>query len=185
MRKPALVLLWIFSLVLPIAARDCPPIEVFGEYSFLNIDTRGISSRQSANGWEGGVSMTLDKPLALELEGSGYYTSLNTGTGASGVRDFYLLAGPRINLKQMFVRALFGGDHLSDNIFNQNVLAQGFAAAMGGGIDRRIKGRWSLRASADYLLSRHSVFSSSAITQNNFRVSVGLSYTFGRDSNMH
>ncbi len=185
MRNPALVLLWIVGLVLPLAARDCPPLEVFGEYSFLNIDTRGISSRQSANGWEAGVSMTLDKPLALELEGSGYYTSLTTGIATSRVRDFYLLAGPRINVKQMFVRALFGGDHLTDNVFNENVLAHGFAAAMGGGIDRRIKGRWSFRASADYVLSRHSVFSSSAITQNNFRVSVGLAYTFGRDSNMY
>ncbi|HZR66068.1 MAG TPA: outer membrane beta-barrel protein [Terriglobales bacterium] len=185
MLKSALALLCMVVFAVPAAAQDCPPIEIFGEYSFLSIDTKGISSRQSANGWEAGVAMTLDKYLAVEFEGSGYYTSLTGSTGTSNVRDFYLLAGPRINLKPIFVRALFGGDHLSDNVFNGNVLAQGFAAAIGGGVDRRIKGRWSFRASADYVLSRHSVFSTSAMRQNNFRTSVGLAYTIGRDSSMY
>ncbi len=180
MRKLALIVIGVVFLALPALAEDCAPVEVFSGYSFLSIDTKGVSSRQGANGWEAGLAMRLDKSLAVEFEGSGYYTTYASAAGISNVRDFYLLAGPRVGFKSIFVRALFGGDHLTDNTFSSSVFAHGFAGSIGGGVNRRVAGPWSIRTSVDYVFSRHSVFNSTPFTQNNFRTSVGLSYSFGR-----
>lgn len=180
-RSFALALICVLAGALPALSQDCPPLEIYGGYSFLSLDTKSATARQGANGWEGGVAWSLNRRLAIEFEGSGYYTSYTSLLGTSRVRDFYLLAGPRINVRPIFVRALFGGDHLSDNIFSSSVFAQGFAATIGAGVDHRVKGPWSLRASFDYVLSRHSVYSSPSLTLNNFRASAGVGYTFGRD----
>ena len=37
----------------------------------------------------------------------------------------------------------------------------------------------AFRASADYVFSRHNIFGGSPLTQNNFRASMGLVFTFG------
>jgi len=56
--------------VLP--AQDYPKAEVYGDYSYVNIDTNGLSSRQSANGWEASVSGAFNKWFAVEGDVGGY-----------------------------------------------------------------------------------------------------------------
>ena len=93
------VLLWTISL----AAQEYPRAEVFGGYSYLNIDTNNsLSSRQSANGWEASVSGNFTRIFAVEGSVAGYYktysidlTSVGLGTPSVPVRDYAFLGGAK------------------------------------------------------------------------------------------
>lgn len=46
-----------------------PSVDLYGGYSYLNIDTNALtSSRQSANGWQGSISVNPWKYLAAEVQ---------------------------------------------------------------------------------------------------------------------
>src|ERR1700691_3659321 len=47
--------------------------DLFAGYSYVNIDTNGLTSRQNANGWEAAVSGNFNKWFAVEGDVSGYY----------------------------------------------------------------------------------------------------------------
>jgi hypothetical protein len=156
--------------------------DLFGGYSYLNIDTNGLSSRQSANGWEVSVSGNFNKWFAVEDIVSGYYKSYVVNLAGSTVdlkvSDYIYAAGPRINLKPVFIHALFGGDHLTGIALGVSASQNGLAGLVGGGIQWKVSGPWSIRASGDYVFTRHDIFGGS--TQNNIRASVGIVYSFGR-----
>lgn len=149
--------------------------DLFAGYSYLNVDTNGLSSRQSLNGWEASISGNFSRWLAAEADVSGHY---KTVLGVS-VSDYSYLAGPRINFKPIFVHALVGGDHLRGAVSGGSASQDGLAAAFGGGLQVKITRTLSARASGDYVLSRHNIFGGPAFTQNNFRASVGIVYSFG------
>jgi hypothetical protein len=160
--------------------------DLFAGYSYLNIDTNGLSSRQNANGWEASVSGNFNKWFAVEGDVSGYYksynidlTSLGLGTLKVKVMDYSFAAGPRINLKPIFIHALFGGDHLTGSALGFSESQDGLAGLAGGGVQWKVSGPWSVRASADYVFTRHNIFGGPSITQNNYRASVGIVYSFG------
>ena len=173
--------------------------DLFGGYSFVNIDTNGLSSRQNANGWEAAISGNFNKWFAVEGDVSGYYKSFSAnlvvGTtsciyfGACSVTvkvtDYSYAGGPRINLRPVFIHALFGGDHLTGTATASGVSGNisesqdGIAGIVGGGVQLRVMGPWSFRASADYAFTRHNVFGGPSVTQNNFRAGVGIVYSFG------
>jgi hypothetical protein len=179
LRKIALGILSVVFSAIPMLAQGCPPIEVYGQYSYLNIDTKQLMPRQHANGWTGGAAVILTRSFAAEFEVSGYYNTSSFSNQTLHVHDYYFLGGPRISYKPLFFHALFGGDHLTDGIFSGNVSQQGFAMAIGAGAKWKIKGPWSIKGSADYVLSRHTVFNTSSFGQDNYRASVGIAYTFG------
>ena len=165
-------------------AGDVPKAEVFAGYSYLNIDTNNLTSRQSASGWEASVSGNYNKWLAAEFDFSGHYKSYGVtvpGTGALNVRvtDYSYLAGPRINFRPLFVHALFGGDHLTGRASGFSTSQDSFAGVVGGGVQLPLTRLISLRASADYALSRHNIFGGPSVSQNNFRTSVGIVFTIG------
>lgn len=182
LRKIALALVGTVAFAIPALCRDCPPVEVYGQYSYLNIDTKQLTPRQAANGWTGGVGMIVNKTFATEFEVSGYYNNSNFQSQNMHVQDYYFMGGPRVSYKLLFVHALFGGDRLSDGIFSNNVSQQGFAMALGGGVNWRVKGPWAIRGTFDYVLSRHAVFDTSSFGQNNYRAAIGIAYTFGYHS---
>ena len=163
---------------------DVPKAEVFVEYAYLNIDTNNLTSRQSANGWETSVSGNFNKWLGAEFDVSGHYKTYGVtipGSGPINVRvtDYSYLAGPRINFRPLFVRALFGGNHLTGSAVGFSASQGGFAGVGGGGMQLPLTRLLSFRASADYALSRHNIFGGPSVSQNNFRVSVGIVFTFG------
>jgi hypothetical protein len=153
--------------------------DLFGGYSYLNIDTNGLSSRQSASGWEASVSSNFNKWFAAEAAVSGYYKSYDVLGINVAVRDYSYVAGPRVNFKPLFVHALVGGDHLSAGALGASASQDGLAGAFGGGLQWRFSRQLSFRTSADYVFSRHNILGGSSVTQNNFRVSVGIVYGFG------
>jgi opacity protein-like surface antigen len=190
MRLGALTVILAFVCCFPAFAQDVPRAEVFGGYSYLNIDTNGISSRQSANGWEASVSGNFNHWFAVEGSVAGYYksysfdlASLGLGTVDVDVHDYSYLFGPRVNFRPVFVHALVGGDHLTGSALGFSASQDSFAAAFGGGVEWKVAPQWAIRGSGDYVLTRHNIFGSALqnFTQNNFRASVGVVYLIGGD----
>lgn len=168
-------------------SQDSPRAEVYVGYSYLNIDTNDLSPRQKANGWEASVSGNFNKWFAVEGAVAGYYKnysinlqSLNLGTLNVKVTDYAFAGGPRINLKPIFIHALFGGDRLTGSAMGFSGSQSGMAGLTGGGVQFKVSGPWSVRASGDYVFTRHNIFGGSSVTQNNFRAGVGLVYSFGQ-----
>jgi len=183
---------------LPARAQDTSKLDVCVGYSYLNVDTNGadfqslgITSRQGANGWEGSASGNVYKWLAAEADFSGYYktypvdlSSFGLNTVDVNVRDYGFLGGPRVNFGPAFIHGLVGADHLTGSAMDASASQDSFAAAFGGGLQVPVASRFAIRASADYVLTRHNIFKvvDSALpnyTQNNFRASIGVVFRFG------
>jgi opacity protein-like surface antigen len=177
--------------------QDVPRVDVFGGYSYLSADTNGLtSSRQNANGWEASVSGNFNRWLAVEGDFSGYYKTYHfnvTGFGLGiqnvNVNDFALIGGPHVNIRPAFFHALVGFDSLTGSAGGPSASQNSFAVALGGGVQIRVAPRWAVRGSADYILTRHNLtfIPGSSFTQNNFRVSAGVVFSFGgaRENRSH
>lgn len=166
-------------------ARFGTSAEIFGGYSYVNFDSNGVGSRQNFNGWEGAVAFNAHKWLAVEGSIGGYYKTYSYNLGPLGnlkvkVTDYAFMGGPRINFGRLFVHGLAGLDHLTQSALGSSASENGLAAAIGGGARWRVTPEWSVRASADYLLTRHTgpALPATRVIQNNIRVSGGVVYTF-------
>jgi hypothetical protein len=163
--------------------------DLYGGYSYVNIDTNGLASRQNANGWEAAVSGSFNKWFAVEGDVNGYYKTYNiTEDGATAsikVTDYSYAAGPRINFKPVFIHALFGGDHLNGTATASGISGSlsesqdSVAGLAGGGVQFKVSGPWSVRASFDYVFTRHNILGGPSVTQNNYRAGAGIVYSFG------
>jgi len=184
---------WVLLLcfAIPAFAQGAPRAEVFAGYSYLNADTNGLTARQGFNGWEVAGSGNIDRWFAIEADGAGYYKRYSvplTGvvnalsgytTLNASVSDYSFLGGPRFNYKPVFIHALFGVDRLTGSAFGSSASQNSFAGAIGGGIEQPVARHLAIRGSADYAFTRHNIFGGPAVTQNNFRVAVGVVFTFG------
>ncbi len=157
--------------------------DLYGGYSYVNIDTNGLASRQNANGWEAAVSGSFSKWFAVEGDVNGYYktypATLDGTTASTKITDYSYAGGPRINFNPVFIHALFGGDHLTGVSGNVSESQDSLAGLAGGGIQLKVSGPWSVRASVDYVFTRHNIFGGPSVTQNNFRAGAGIAYSFG------
>jgi outer membrane immunogenic protein len=140
-----------------------------------------------------GGSLSITQPLgsghlaavfdAAVAHGSGISSShydLTLTSITSGLR-FSPFLQPRWN---PFGQVLIGVANASGTLVEGNTPAASdstlnFASIVGGGLDYRLRGRWSVRLiDADYLLTR----SSNRVNdhQNNLRLSAGIVYRFGK-----
>jgi len=163
--------------------QNVPRLEAFGGFSYLNAGTSGLTARQNVAGFEGAVAIHLNEWVAGEANFGGYYktlTILNVGT--FGFHDYVAMAGPRFNIRRAFFHALVGIDHLagSTNFYAMNTTSSNNAlgGAVGGGVQWNVSRQWALRTSADYFLSRFE-----GLTQNNFRVTLGIVFQAGSVNN--
>lgn len=156
-------------------------VRVFGGYSYLNVDTNDLSSRQSMNGWESSVSFNANKWVAGEVGIAGYYRNNVLGSGIDA-RNYSFLAGPRFNAGPAFFHTLFGLDHLIGSVFGLSASQNSFAIAIGGGLDAKLSGHWGVRSSVDFVITHHNLFGGPGVAQNNFRFGGGIVYRFGRGS---
>lgn len=165
-------------------AQDFQRAEVFGGYSYLNADS-GPNGRQGMNGWEASFAYNVNPWLAVEGDVSGYhrgYSVPKVGTGYS--HDYVYVFGPRFNYRMMFAHILFGADHIGTHatFFGEPVDLEslnGFAMAFGGGVQQKIAQHFAIRGGADWVFTHHNVSGGSTFDQNNFRLNVGIVYTFG------
>jgi outer membrane immunogenic protein len=115
---------------------------------------------------------------ASSMSSGGYDLTLSVFTGGLRYRPT-----PHARWNS-FGEVLLGVDHPSGSLIKGSTPAATdaalvFATNIGGGLDRRLNSRWSLRlVEADYLLTT----SSNRVNdhQNNLRISTGLVYRFGR-----
>ncbi len=185
----------LFFFCSPAFGQEVPRVEIFGGYSYLNYDlkanttpTNGDLSRESFNGWEASATVNLNRWFGLEGDLSGHYKSPGNGFGASGLvcKDFSFMGGPRFAYRKgkatIFTHVLFGADHGSGTVVypggSFSPSDTPFAMAAGGGFDYAVRKHISIRiGQVDYFMTRH--FLTELATQNNFRVSAGVVFTFG------
>lgn len=155
--------------------------DLFAGYSFMSVDTNGATSRQNYNGWQAAGALNLNRWLGVEADLSGYYKGLGNVAGVNvDTHDYLIAGGPRFTFKPIFLHALFGVDDFTASTATNGATVSAsdnaFATVLGGGIDWKIAGHWSIRPSFDYVLTRHGT---PAATQNDIRFGVGLAYAFG------
>ena len=197
--------LFVFSVVLlaGLAAwsQDFPRAEVAADYSYARFYpvSRGTQSL-SLNGGGGAlvVNVTHDIGIKMDLQGYGSntftWTSPLYGNLKAQGNLFTYLFGPQIKFRtpkfQPFAQVLLGGAH--SNVYGNLTRAcagscttsgtpagDAFAMTVGGGIDIPINHAFQFRpVEIDYLMTRFTnQFNNSS--QNNFRYSAGVNFTFG------
>ena len=167
MKKACLFVLLLVVSAMPSLAQD-NKVDIFGGYSFVDSGPGLGLTSGNASGWEGALTYNWNKRWSLKGDFDGHYCCDQT------MHNF--LFGPQINFGgdkvKPFVHGLVGASHGTSPGFSDTVL--GFA--LGGGLDIKWTGRISVRLiQADYLGTRYLDF-----TQNNFRLSGGLVFHFGR-----
>lgn len=163
-----LVLLLLVVSAMPSVAQDTK-FELFGGYSYLRGNPGGGLPTVDTSGWEASVAYNWNSWLALKADFDGHYC-------CDGAKMHDFLGGPQINFGhgelRPYIHALVGVSHGSQGTFSDTVLA--FAG--GGGVDVKITDRFAWRvAQVDYFGTRYADH-----TQNNFRLSTGLVFHFGK-----
>ncbi|MBB6145879.1 peptidoglycan-associated lipoprotein [Silvibacterium bohemicum] len=173
----------------PAAIASQNQTEVAGEYTYARSNAPpGGCGCFSLNGGSGSIAQPL---------GSAYYAFVfdTTVVHASGISSgnydltlsvftagFRIRPMPRARWNP-FGQLLVGAEHASGSLVEGATPAATdpaivFAMNVGGGLDRKFNGHWSLRVvEADYLMTQ----SSNRVNdlQNNLRISSGLIYRFG------
>jgi hypothetical protein len=185
-------------------AQDVPKVEIPVGFSMINVHPN-LSPVTSFNVFGGGgqIDLNFSRTFGFKADFMGY-------TQGSGLRDqlrqlgyegqvsgnmFTYMFGPQIKKHsgtvQPFAEFLFGAAHT--NAYATILTAEGkikqgsgnnngFAMALGGGIDIKVARHLALRPlEVDYLLTRFSANHVAGYTanQNNFRYVGGLNFLFG------
>ena len=125
------------------------------------------------------MAIHVNRWIAGEANVGAYYKTLQIiNVGTFGFHDYVMMAGPRVNFHKAFFHALVGMDHLagSANFYAVNGTGtdNALSGAVGGGVQWNVTRQFALRTSGDYVMSRFE-----GLTQNNFRVSLGLVFEAG------
>jgi opacity protein-like surface antigen len=167
------------------AQEERKTIDVFAGYSYVraNPATSG-SDGFNLNGGSASVAYNFNHWLSGVADFGGYTNSNILGTGNGGTLSTYLF-GPRVSYHRLnritpFAEVLFGVAHTGTTVLGTGNSQNAFAMAVGGGVDYRLTGHFSLRpAQVDYLLTRFNEFgNTNTQTQNNLRVSTGIVFRF-------
>lgn len=142
-----------------------PKANVFLGYSYNHMDF-GQGVTRNLNGYEFSGEGQVLPFLGLVADYSGHY-------GSNSLHEQNFLFGPRVSATvgrfTPFGQILFGAAHLG-SIGSSDT---SFAQAVGGGLDYHLSGPLAWRNQIDYL--RSSLYNG---TQNNVRLSTGLSFRF-------
>ena len=167
---------------------------------------KSLAGSRNLNGGGGSVGVNFGDYLTMKGEVQGYLTTTFTyhvppsaytagGTFQSSASMVTYLFGPQFNLpmshKRLFGEALFGGANTGayGNLFRTAGVTglsahnNGFAMAIGGGIDFRLSKNIALRpAQVDYFLTRYEWKQIGINNQSNFRYQAGVVIAWGYDS---
>ena len=202
--KNVLLLLFVSLLGLTAWAQDVPKVEIPVGFSFINVHPN-LAPITSFNVFGGGgqVDFNFGSVFGIKADFMGY-------TQGSGLRNqlkehgfageangnlFTYMFGPQIKKHsgkfQPFAEALFGAAHTNayatilteeGKILQGQGNNNGFAMALGGGIDFQVAKHLALRpVEVDYLLTRFSAnhVANYTANQNNFRYVGGLNFLLG------
>lgn len=183
-------------------AQLMPKSEVSVGYTYSSMDQNlsfGSTGHLNSNGWNTGGTFFMNNYLGLEANIAGVSGDVSGQLGLAGgsvsEKHYTFVFGPRVQFGHgginPYVHGLFGLDRetlsMSVTGFSTSASGNAFATALGGGVEFGLAKHLGLTTGADYLLTRHGlpgslatlVGTSGTATQNNFRVSAGLSFRFG------
>jgi hypothetical protein len=184
-------------------AQEAPKAEVFGGYSYLNVDTEGLTNRLNFNGFDVNATYYANRYFGIEGDFAGHFQGncadsngiVNQILQDNGIafstnircRDFALMGGPKVAYRTgkftAFGHALFGADSVAISAtvpdLSVSVSQMRWSMATGGGVDWSVSRRYAIRvAQFDYFLTNHNGFFGGT-HQNHFRVSAGIVFKFG------
>ncbi|HKX29812.1 MAG TPA: hypothetical protein VJ302_19130 [Blastocatellia bacterium] len=195
----------LLALSLTAFAQDTPRIEVFGGYSYLRTDGEntdltqfggtGTATQKGANlnGFNAAFAFNPTSRIGIVADAGGAYGTIKYAFTSGGTTvtipastSFYtFLFGPQANFRgdrnTFFVRPLAGFIHGRQRVPGQVGTATdtAFAAAFGGGFDRKVSDSISIRIfQADYLLTTFDEGARGNGVQSNLRFSTG--FVFGK-----
>lgn len=152
-----------------------PRAEVFGGYAY---------GGSGSHGWDGSVAFNANRWLGFVADFGGQYTNLDAPDSSERIRTHSFLFGPRFSARRNrhvtpFAHALFGAAHNDSRAreagLDFHFTDNGFALALGGGLDVNLGRRVAVRAfQLDYL--RMGFFEQ---TQHNGRLAFGLVLRLG------
>jgi membrane-associated protease RseP (regulator of RpoE activity) len=157
-------------------AQDVPRAEIFGGYSYLNIDTNGLTKRQSIP-YGANLSFTgnVTPWIGAETNFAAYYKKI---LGVD-VYDYSFVFGPRIHYKWAFFHVMFGMDDLVGKGGGITASQSSPAGAIGGGGIFKLSRHIGIEGSIDYALTHHNIVGGPGVVQNNCRSALGVVFTFG------
>jgi hypothetical protein len=189
MEKLVRIALAAFFLLGIASAQSLPSIDVFGGYSYLNlqlpqsVDTN--SQRLNLNGGEGSVAVTFFHHLGVEADFSGHILSDCASTSLN-CSNFTYLVGPRFTIGDhsskitAFVHGLVGQDR--ETVPDTSAVSlndTSVAVGGGGGVDYWISRRVGIQMGPfDYIYTHH-LQDDAAPSQGNYRAAVGIAIRFG------
>jgi hypothetical protein len=158
-------------------------LDVSGNYSYLYGNSSDSNGTFPVNG--GGASIGYNFGRSLAAVGDvGAYRFGGLAVGIHSTMYTYLF-GPRISIFRRhrfapFVEALAGGARLNATSGPIQAGENAFAMAAGGGIDAPLGRHFSLRAiQADYLHTHFPHANGLVASQNNIRISAGITFHLG------
>jgi Outer membrane protein beta-barrel domain len=177
MKKSLLVIALMMFVAAPLLAQEeFPRAQVFGGYSYMSLDTSGVTNRQNFNGWNAQTTFNVNRWLGLTGDFGGYYGDI----ASISAHDYSYMFGPTVTFRAEhvapFVHALFGGSHIGGSVVGASGSDNAFAMAFGGGLDLSFKSGFGVRlGQVDWYRTSHL-----DATQNNVRVSTGVFFNFGK-----
>jgi hypothetical protein len=184
-------------------AQDTPKVEIPLGFSMVNVHPN-LAPITSFNVFGGGgqVDFNFGNYFGIKADFMGYTQGSGLKVSQNGQflgnvngNVFTYMFGPQIKkhtgMFQPFAEALFGAAHtnlygnickLENGCLSGSGDNNGFAMALGGGIDLRVSQHFAIRpVEADYLLTRFTAnhVSNYTANQNNFRYFGGLEFMFG------
>ncbi len=175
----------------PAHAQDTPKWEIFGGYTYMRANIIVSGAQFNMNGGSGSVAYNLNNWFGLVGDVG------VTHQGAVASQPFSLTVttyqfGPRVTWRtkrhiNVFAQALIGGGHAGGTLYSSSLgtglaplgTSNDFNFSAGGGVDWKVNHNFSIRlVEAEYL---HTQFPNAVnATQNNFRLSAGVVFSFGK-----
>jgi len=196
------------SFALTVKAAEAPRFGAYFGYDWMqfNPDTARIPNFH-ANGLSGQFAYSFHKGIGVALDVG--RVSRDTSSGILSNRQSHFLLGPRYGYYNHsrftpFVEALFGGARGSvsldvnrlDEIFPNSSIdlpndvsarltasRTSFAMMAGGGLDIRLTEKvicWRLFDADYYLVRPNSLITGQDVNKNNFRVTTGINFNWGK-----
>ena len=188
-----MVMFAVVLLVCGISAKaqsSYPKAEIFGGYSYLNVegDDSIAVDRQHLHGVGFSLAGNLSKKIGLTGDFS-YNVKNNIEVGAFGVdlNAFYFLFGPRFSWRgekaTVFGHGLVGGVRSKTHLKGFGAEREtDFAMGFGGGVDVRVNKTIAIRVfQGDYLPTRLDDVFGGKTWAHHFRAQAGVVITLGAD----
>ena len=167
-----------------------PRVEVGFNYGLTRVNQGGTAADFTQNGGSGDVEYNINRVVGLVADFGGYHNGDINNFQIDNTAFTYLF-GPRFNWRMkrvtLYTQTLVGGARITASYYDPASGARvdghqnGFAAAMGGGMDIALNHHISVRPiQLEYLMTQDpSPFTEVNHTQNNLRYSAGVTFRFG------